>query len=184
MQSSRQSGLAAAGDLALPTGVITLVFTDVEGSTRLLRELGPRFGALLATHHEIVRGELEASGGAVVRSEGDSFFCAFADPSDAVRACLNVQLRLGRTEWPEGAEFRVRIGLHTGPVEMGGEDYIGLAVHQAARVSDAAHGGQIVVSESTLQLLGEDLPSEVSFVRLGAYRLKDFREPMSLHQVC
>ncbi|HEX8958806.1 MAG TPA: adenylate/guanylate cyclase domain-containing protein [Solirubrobacterales bacterium] len=168
----------------LPTGVLTLVFTDVEGSTRLLRELGPRYGALLAAHNEIVRGELEAAGGTVVRSEGDSFFCAFTDPDGALRACLNVQLRLASHGWPDGAEFKVRIGLHTGTVQAGGEDYVGLAVHQAARVSDAAHGGQTLLSQATRRLLGEELPAQVSLERLGAYRLKDFREPTELFQVC
>jgi predicted ATPase/class 3 adenylate cyclase len=189
MQASRLSGVARAGRdrvqaLELPTGVVTLVFTDVEGSTRLLRDLGPRFGALLATHHDIVRGQLEAAGGTVVRSEGDSFFCAFEEPRNALIACLNVQLRLANCDWPDGAEFKVRIGMHTGPVEVGGEDYIGLAVHQAARVSDAAHGGQTVLSETTCRLLADTLPDGVSFARLGAYRLKDFREPMPLYQLC
>jgi predicted ATPase/class 3 adenylate cyclase len=167
----------------LPTGVVTLVFTDIEGSTRLLRQLGPRYAELLSVHNQICRSAFLSRGGTVIRSEGDSYFCSFEDPTQAVAACLNAQLRLRRFGWPEGAEFRVRMGLHTGPVERGGEDYIGLAVHQAARVSDAAHGGQIIFSDATRQMLAEQLPDDLSFTTLGAYRLKDFQEPTLLYQV-
>jgi predicted ATPase/class 3 adenylate cyclase len=169
--------------LDLPSGVVTLVFTDVEGSTRLLRRLGSGFGDLLEAHNEIVRRSVADHGGVVVRGEGDSFFCAFADPNAAITACRDAQLRLSRFDWPPDAEFKVRIGLHTGPVEIGGEDYIGLSVHQAARVGDAAHGGQVVLSEATRQLLDDHLLDGTSFTRLGCYRLKDFAEPTVIYQL-
>src|SRR5579871_4544438 len=107
MHASRLSGAAQAGgdrvrSLELPTGVVTLVFTDVEGSTRLLRELGPRYGAMLGSHNEIIRAEMEGAGGTIVRIEGDSFFCAFEDAAAALNACVNVQTRLGQFEWPAG----------------------------------------------------------------------------------
>ncbi len=187
MQPRHVRGGTAAGHRAprldLPSGVVTLVFTDVEGSTRLLRSLGPRFGELLATHNEIIRASVGRHGGTVIRSEGDAFFCAFSDPCAAACACLEAQLELARFAWPPGAEFRVRMGLHTGPVELGGDDYIGLAVHQAARVGAAAHGGQVVLSEGTRRLLEDRAPEGARFTRLGTYRLKDFSEPIVIHQL-
>src|SRR5579859_4442817 len=167
----------------LPRGVVTLVFTDVEGSTRLLRLLGPGYGEYLDAHNDIIRSRFAAHGGTIVRSEGDSFFCAFIDPVAAVAACLDAQLALLAFTWPAEAGFKVRMGAHTGPVETGGEDYIGLAVHQAARVSDAAHGGQVLISEATRQLVGDTLPPGAALTRLGRYRLKDFRDPTLLFQL-
>ena len=167
----------------LPTGVVTLVFTDVEGSTALLRRLGPRYAELLDTHNEIVTRSVIERGGTVIRGEGDAFFCAFEDPVRAVEACLAAQLRLSDYIWPQAGEFRIRIGLHTGPVELGGEDYVGLAVHQAARVGTAAHGGQVILSETTRQLLDDRLSPEISFTRLGCYQLKDFPEPTVIYQL-
>ena len=122
-------------------------------------------------------------GGTVIRGEGDAFFCAFVDPGRAVEACLQAQLRLSDYVWPPDGEFRIRIGLHTGQVELGGEDYVGLAVHQAARVGTAAHGGQVILSEATRQLLGDRLSPEISFNRLGCYQLKDFPEPTVIYQL-
>jgi predicted ATPase/class 3 adenylate cyclase len=181
---SRATGSAQRGRRAtLPTGVVTLVFTDVEGSTALLRRLGPRYAELLDIHNEIVTSSVIERGGTVVRGEGDAFFCAFVDPVRAVEACLAAQLRLSDYTWPPDGDFRVRIGVHTGQVELGGEDYVGLAVHQAARVGAAAHGGQVTLSEATRQLLGDRLPPEISFSRQGCYQLKDFPEPTVIYQV-
>ncbi len=173
----------AARTVGLPSGVVTLVFTDVEGSTRLLRSLGGQFAELLTAHNEIIRASVARYGGAVIRSEGDAFFCAFSDPCAALSACLEAQLGLVGFAWPAGAEFRVRMGLHTGPVDLGGDDYIGLAVHQAARVGAAAHGGQVVLSEGTRQLLEDRAPDGAGFTRLGTYRLKDFSDPTVIYQL-
>ena len=168
----------------LPAGLITFLFTDVEGSTRLNRTLG--YGAyeeLLAAHHAIIRAAVGGQGGVEVRTEGDGFFCVFADASAALAACLAAQLAVRAHPWPAAAEVRVRMGVHTGEAEPGGDDYIALAVNQAARVVAAAHGGQVLVSDATRLLVGERLPAEASLQPLGRYRLKDFSEPVLLHQL-
>jgi predicted ATPase/class 3 adenylate cyclase len=161
--------------------VVTLVFTDVEGSTALLRRLGGGYRDLLNAHNAIVVSAVRDHGGAVVRGEGDAFFCAFADPCAAVQACVQAQVRLASYDWPEGGEFRIRIGLHTGSVELGGDDYVGLAVHQASRVGTAAHGGQVILTQTTRDLVGE--LDGVSFTRLGSYQLKDFPDSTVLYQL-
>ena len=122
-------------------------------------------------------------GGTEVRTEGDAFFCAFSNPSQALAACLEAQRALCAYPWPDGAELRTRMGLHTGEAEPVEDDYVALSVHQAARVCDAGHGGQVVVSEATRLFLGERLPPETSLRPLGQYRLKDFPDPTTLYQL-
>jgi predicted ATPase/class 3 adenylate cyclase len=169
---------------ALPAGVVTFLFTDVEGSTRLLRTAGERFAEQLEAHNGIIRTAISAHGGHEVRTGGDSFFCAFPDPARALATCLGAQLALRKHPWPAGMEIRVRMGLHTGQAQLGGDDYISLAVHQAARVADAAHGGQVLVSEATRLLVAETLPAGATLQLLGGYRLKDFPGPTQLYQLC
>jgi predicted ATPase/class 3 adenylate cyclase len=167
----------------LPTGTITFMFTDIEGSTRLLEALGQdAFGRSLEAHHEILRRAV-ANGGVVVRTIGDAFFVVFTDAPAAVAAAATAQLLLDEFEWPNDAELSVRMGLHTGSAVLGGDDYVGLDVHRAARIADAGHGGQVLLSDATAALAGAALPEGVSVRSLGAHRLKDLSEAVPLHQL-
>jgi class 3 adenylate cyclase len=168
----------------LPSGILTFVFTDVEGSTRLLRQLGDGYGSLMAEHRHLLREAFSKRGGHEVDAQGDSFFVAFTRPRDAVLAAVAAQRSLLVHPWPLGVVLRVRIGVHTGPAELSGERYIGLSVHRAARICAAGHGGQILVSQATVALIedaAEGLP-EVDFRDLGEQRLKDFERPVRVHQ--
>jgi len=167
----------------LPTGTVTFLFTDIEGSTRLLEDLGDRYQAVNEDHLAIVGGAIADGGGTVVRTEGDAFFAVFTGAHDAVAAAVAAQARLDSHPWPDGVALRVRIGLHTGVGTLGGEDYVGLDVHRAARLADAAHGGQIVVSESTHALVREDLPGEIGFLDLGVHKFRDLSRTEQVYQV-
>ncbi len=167
----------------LPTGTVTFLFTDIEGSTRLLEELGDRYHSVNEDHLTLVGGAITGAGGTVVRTEGDAFFAVFSSAIDAVGAAVEAQLRLGSHAWPDAVVLKVRMGLHTGLGTLGGEDYVGLDVHRAARLADAAHGGQIVVAESTHALVREDLSEQISFLDLGAHKLKDLSRTEPVYQV-
>jgi class 3 adenylate cyclase len=166
-----------------PTGTVTLLFTDIEGSTLLLRKLADRYGEALTTHRTLLRSAFEASGGHEIDTQGDSFFIAFASVRDALEAAVAAQRALGREEWPCDAEVRVRMGIHTGEPAVGDEGYLGLDVHRAARISSAAHGGQILLSQSTRELAGDVLPSGTQLEGLGEHRLKDLPRPERLFQL-
>lgn len=169
---------------ALPAGVVTFVFTDIEGSTGLVRDNADAYAVALADHQAIVRAALRANGGAEVRTEGDAFFAAFAVPSAAVAACVDAQLALRRHDWPDGIDLRVRMGLHTGDATPTTDrDYVALAVHEAARVVAAANGGQVLVTQAVCDLAGGHLPDGVTLKPLGSFRLKDFDEPAPILQV-
>jgi class 3 adenylate cyclase len=167
----------------LPSGTVTFLFTDIEGSTRLLRRLGERYVELVGRHDRLVRAACAGHGGREINTQGDAFFVAFVRAGDAVAAAVGVQRALAAERWPEGASVRVRMGLHTGEPVIGGENYVGLAVHRAARICAVGHGGQILLSSATRELLEDDLRSEVSFRDLGEWRLKDFDRPEHLFQV-
>ncbi len=168
----------------LPTGTVTFLFTDVEGSTRLLGRLGSdRYAATLALHHRLLRAAFAAHGGVEITNQGDGFFAAFRSAGDGVAAAAAVQRNLAAQEWAEGEEVRVRIGVHTGEPLVSGEDYVGIDVHRAARISASAHGGQVVLSQTTADLLGERLPPGVSVRTLGERRLKDLTRPQRLYQL-
>ena len=171
--------------MVLPAGLVTFVFTDVEGSTRLLRELGHRYQGLLEAHFAILREAFESAGGAVIRTEGDMLFVAFASAADAVGACVQAQRDLIAYPWPTDGELRVRMGLHTGDAIPIRGDYSALAVNQAARVSDAAHGGQILLSAETGALVEADggLPPLAELRLLGVFWLKGFPNPEPLVQL-
>src|SRR5215211_8444094 len=168
---------------ALPTGTVTFLFTDIEGSTRLLQELGDRYAAVRDRHAAIVRQAVEAGGGVEVSTEGDYFFVAFPSPVGAVRAAVAAQRGLAAHDWPAGFPVRVRMGLHTGEGVLGGDNYVGLDVNRAARIAAAGHGGQVLVSEATRGLVAHALPEGVSFRDLGAHRLKDIALPEHLHDL-
>jgi predicted ATPase/class 3 adenylate cyclase len=162
-----------------PSGTVTLLFSDIEGSTRLLRRSGEAYAGLLAEHRRLLREAFERFGGHVLDSEGDAFFVAFASADDAASAAAEAQTALAGYEWPGEHEIRVRMGLHTGEPRAVDGRYIGLDVHQAARVMAAGHGGQVVVSESTRVLLDE----RVALRDLGSHRLKDFSGAQRLFQL-
>jgi predicted ATPase/class 3 adenylate cyclase/Flp pilus assembly protein TadD len=167
----------------LPTETVTFVFTDIEASTLLLTELGSRYAEVLRDHGRIVRQALEREGGAEIGTEGDSFFAVFASAAAAVRAVIETQRALAGHRWPEDAEVRVRMGLHTGEGTRVGDGYVGLDVHRAARIGDAGHGGQILLSQATATLVQHSLPDGVGLVDLGEHRLKDLPGPERLFQL-
>ena len=163
---------------ALPAGTLTFVFTDIEGSTRLVRELGEaRFNAVLEAHGRLVGGAFDAAGGHRVRMEGDSFFYVFERASATVAAVVAAQRALAGHTFPDGAVIRVRMGLHTGEARLGsaatGADYVGYDVHRAARIASAGHGGQVLLSEPSTLLVRDALPTGVTLRDLGEHRFKD-----------
>lgn len=167
----------------LPAGRVTFLFTDIEGSTALFRRLGDDYARLLEAHRRLVREAVQRKGGVELGTEGDSFFVVFVDAKSAVEACLDAQLTLVHHDWPEDSPIRVRMGIHTGEATPTGEDYIAMAVHQAARVQSAAHGGQVLLTQEVLEAAGE-LPRELTVRDLGFHTLKDFPSPVSLYQLC
>src|SRR5437667_2314157 len=155
----------------LPRGTVTFLFTDIEGSTQLLRELGDRYTAVLAEHRRVVREALDARGGVEVDTQGDAFFYAFRGAHEAVEAAAAAQASL-RT-----GPVRVRMGVHTGTPELTDEGYVGLDVHLGARIAAAGHGGQVLVSKAARELV------EIELRDLGEHRLKDFTEPVWIFQL-
>jgi predicted ATPase/class 3 adenylate cyclase len=168
---------------ALPSGTVTLLFTDIEGSTRLLQDLGAAYPGLLETHGRILREAIAAGAGVEVSTEGDSFLAVFATPEGALRAAVQAQQSLAAADWPEGRQVRVRMGIHTGAVELIGRNYVGLDVHRAARIGAAGHGGQVLVSDATRALIEPELPPDVGLRDLGRHRLKDLEHPERLYQL-
>jgi predicted ATPase/class 3 adenylate cyclase len=156
----------------LPTGTVTFLFSDIEGSTRLLQELGGGYVAVQDAYAAIVRQAVD-KGGVEVSTEGDSFFVAFPSPARAVEAAVAAQRGLAAHQWPMEAPMRVRMGLHTGEGILGGDDYVGIDVHRAARIAAAGHGGQVLVSATTRSLVRHALPQGVAVRDLGRHRLKD-----------
>jgi len=162
---------------APPVGTIAMLFTDIASSTELARGLGPAWQDVLATHHAIVGGAIEAEGGWIDGTEGDAFFATFADPAAAGRAATAAQRELAAHPWPaQAGPLNVRMGLHVGHVERAATGYVGLEVHRAARIAAAAHGGQLLLSDVAARMLSGTVLSE----SLGAHRLKDFPQPETL----
>jgi class 3 adenylate cyclase len=157
----------------LPGGTVTFLFTDIEGSTRLLQELGDAYGEVVRDHRRILRDHLGEKGGTEVDTQGDAFFYSFPRARDAVGGAVAAQRALADHAWPDEKEVRVRMGIHTGEPSVGDEGYLGLDVVRAARICSAGHGGQILLSETTRALLGNDLPDGVAVVDLGQQHLKD-----------
>jgi YVTN family beta-propeller protein len=168
----------------LPSGVVTFLFTDIEGSTRLVKQLRESYGEVLAEHQHLLRAAFAKHGGHEIDTQGDSFFVVFPRARDAVLAAAEGQLALLSHRWPDGADVRVRMGIHTGQAVASEGRYTGLAVHRAARIGAAGHGGQVLVSQATQTLLeDEEEELHVSFRDLGAQRLKDLDRPVLLYQV-
>jgi class 3 adenylate cyclase len=160
----------------------TMLFTDVEGSTRLAQALGDAWPAVLATHRRLIRNEVEQAGGTVETTEGDSFFATFPAPTAAVHVALAVQRGLRSQPWPEtlGGDLRVRMGIHTGPAQYTDGHWVGVEVHRAARIANAANGGQVIVSDPIREMLGDGAVCE----DLGRHRLKDFSGAERLFHLC
>jgi predicted ATPase/class 3 adenylate cyclase len=167
----------------LPTGTVTFLFTDIQGSTRLLQRLGDGYRSVQDRHAEILRRAIAAGGGHEVRTEGDAFFVAFDSAGGSVRAAVAAQLELAEHPWPAGVDLRVRAGLHTGEGVLGGDDYLGLDVNRAARIAAVAHGGQVLLSASTHTLVEHDLPDGVRLRDVGRHRLKDLAHPEHLYEL-
>jgi class 3 adenylate cyclase len=161
----------------LPAGTVTFVFTDLEGSTALVKQLGDDYGEVLSQHRRIVRDVFGGAGGTEIDTQGDAFFYAFPRAREAVGASVEVQRRHASAEWPSGVQVRVRIGLHTGEPAVGAEGYHGLDVVRAARICTVARGGNVLLSETTKALIGSSLPDGVSVFPLGERQLKGIDEP-------
>jgi predicted ATPase/class 3 adenylate cyclase len=178
MEESVAARLPAAAS-GLPSGTVTFLFTDIEGSTNLLTNLGAKWPATLSRHHAIVRRAIAAYAGQEVHTEGDAFFVVFRSAAGAVGAAIAATRDLEMETWPTGHRVRVRMGLHTGIGELSEGDYVGLDVHRAARVAAAGHGGQVLLTDATRALVGA-LPSGVTLRDYGEHRLKDLPDPEHL----
>jgi predicted ATPase/serine/threonine protein kinase/DNA-binding CsgD family transcriptional regulator len=166
-----------------PTGTVTLLFTEIEGSPHLLQQLGDRYGSLLAEYRHLLQASFQEWNGYEVESRGDAISAAFARATDAVVAAVEVQRALAAHPWPEGVAVHARMGLHTGEPTLTSEGYVGLDVHRAARIMSAGHGGQVLLSQTTAHLVEQDLPDDVNLCDLGEYRLKDLGRPKRLFQL-
>jgi predicted ATPase/class 3 adenylate cyclase len=164
-------------------GTVTLLFTDMEGSTRLLQQLGERYTDLLEGYRQLLRIAFQRWNGHEVDTQGDAFFVAFARATDAISGAVAAQRTLASHYWPEGVVVRVRMGIHTGEPTLTSEGYTGLDVHHAARIMSAGHGGQVLLSQTTSALVEHDLPTGVSLRDLGAHRLKDLQQKSHLYQL-
>src|SRR5512141_973062 len=167
----------------LPTGTVTFLRTDVEGSMSLARTLGVRWDEVNATHLDLIRRAVDAHGGVCVRTEGDAFFGVFPEAGAAVAAAIDAQRALAAHEWPADGAVRVRMGLHSGEAHLAGDDYGGFEVNRAARVAAAGHGGQVVLSEPTRLLAEAVLTDGVDVRDLGRHVLRDVPAPERLFQL-
>jgi class 3 adenylate cyclase len=168
----------------LPTGTVTFLFTDIEGSTRLLQALGPEtYRCTQDRQAEILRQAITGGGGTEVGTEGDAFFAVFPTATGALAAAVAAQRELAAASWPLGFPLRVRMGLHTGEGRRGGDSYLGIDVNRAARIAAAGHGGQVLVSDTTRGLVEHDLPEGVALRDLGRHRLKDIEHPEHLNDL-
>ncbi len=160
----------------LHTGTVTFLFTDIERSTQLLNELGDDYGELVRDHRQIVREATARTGGVEVDTQGDAFFLSFPRARDAVVAAAQAQRSLGAHAWPQDVDVKVRMGLHTGEPTVGDEGYLGLDVIRGARICGAAHGGQVLLSDTTRAVLGKTLPDGLEVRDLGNAVLKDLED--------
>jgi class 3 adenylate cyclase len=167
----------------LPTGTVTLLFTDVDRSTELVKRLGERYGKALTKHHELVRSGFTESDGIEIDTQGDAFFVVFDRASDAVSAAVAIQRALAAYPWPDNTPVSVRMGLHTGEPYLSEDRYVGLAVHRAARICTAAHGGQVLLSGSTAAVVEDVAIRGVSLRDLGEHELKDIERPERIFQL-
>jgi predicted ATPase/class 3 adenylate cyclase len=167
-----------------PTGLVTCLFSDIEGSTRIELALGTGpYRDVRERHRELLRSAFRAHSGHEQSTEGDSFFVIFRRVGDAVRAAIDAQRAIAAESWPEEGSVRVRMGLHTGEIESVGDDVIGYAINRTARIAGVAHGGQVLLSDTTRAVVADELPEGATLRDLGVHRLKDLREPEPLVQL-
>src|SRR3954454_7138522 len=167
----------------LPTGTVTFLFSDIEGSTRLLKALGrERYGEILRRHNEILRNAFLAHEGVEIDRQGDAFFFVFRSAGSAVAAAVAAQRSMESSAWPEDGRVRVRIGVHTGEPSVTSDGYVGFAVHQAARLGDLGHGGQILLSRTTAALVEHELPVDIGVLDLGETKLPGLDRPEAVFQ--
>ncbi len=175
---------ATMAERVLPTGTITFLFSDIVGSTRLVADLGPMvFRDVLEQHNRALRTAFGEHGGVERGTQGDSFLVMFRDAPSALAAAADAQRALAAAAWPDGADVRVRMGVHTGIGTLGGDDYVGLDVHRAARIAAAAHGGQVLVSDATRALAETALGPGLRLIGLGEHTLRDIGRPEPLYQL-
>jgi class 3 adenylate cyclase/DNA-binding NarL/FixJ family response regulator len=174
----------AQGAPSLPTGTVTFLFSDIEGSTRLLKQLGrERYGEVLRQHNEVLRSAFGTHEGIEIDRQGDAFFFVFRSAGTAIAAAVAAQRAMAEIDWPDDGRVRVRIGLHTGEASVNGEGYVGFAVHQAARLGDLGHGGQVLCSRTTAALVEHELPTDVRIRDLGETKLPGLDRPEPVFQV-
>ena len=168
----------------LPEGTVSFLFSDIEGSTRLLKQLGrERYGEILRRHNDVLRRAFADHGGIEIDRQGDAFFFVFRSAGAAVAAAVAAQRAMADAEWPDDGRVRVRIGLHTGEASISGDSYVGFAVHQAARLGDLGHGGQILASRTTAALVEHELPPELRVRDLGETRMPGLDRPEAIFQI-
>jgi class 3 adenylate cyclase len=183
-QSERERGVKQAKTpMALPSGFVTMMMTDIEESTALVHRLGDGYGELIDSVRSILRESAIRGGGIVVETRADEFFAVFTEPGAALDAAIAIQRDLRARSWDGGLTVRVRIGIHSGEPTVTDANYIGMDVHAAARICAAAHGGQIVVSSATRQAAMRTTQTVIRYRSLGAHRLRGIPEPMTLFQV-
>ena len=180
---TRREPEAAQRTRPLPRGVVTFLFSDIVGSTPLLERHRAVFGSIIARHHDLLDGIVQERGGVVFETVGDAVYAAFERPADAVAAAVAIQRGMDDEPWGFGEPVRVRIAVHSGPVEVRGRHYFGPALFECARIQALAHGSQTIASSTTAALAGRDLPDGVDLRDLGRQRLKDLEEPVGIVQV-
>ncbi len=165
------------------TASFILFYTDIEGSTQIAKSLGQDYAVLLDKHNEIITSEIMKFGGRIIDRTGDGFFIIFENPVSALKAAANVQLGFQNISWFFSVDLKVRIALHFGQIYPVGDLYTGLEIHRVSRICNSCHGGQILISGQLIEKLEETLPENFSINVLGNYRLRDFDEPIELHQL-
>jgi class 3 adenylate cyclase len=181
MEENRTS--TAPGARPLPEGTVTFVFTDIEGSTNILRRLRGRYGEMIAEHARLIRDEVARTNGWEIDTQGDAFFCVFGRAGDAVSFAVSVQRAIMAHDWPEGVALRVRIAIHTGEPALADRRYFGLDVHRTARLCATARGGEVLLSDLAASLVREQLPQDVALIERGVVELKDFPDPTPVYEL-
>jgi class 3 adenylate cyclase len=181
--ASERASSTRHGPTMLPSGFVTLLMMDVEGSTAIVQDLGTEYSRLIDELWSALRSCANASGGHEVEARADEFFAAFASPRDAVDAAIAVQRALPERDWPGGADVRVRIGIHSGYPTSTPSNYVGIDVNTTSRICALGHGGQIVVSANTREAVKTSAPIGIRFRALGSYQLRGVTTPVALFQV-
>ena len=183
LESERKLGATSPESAALPSGLVTLLFTDIEGSTHLLHQLGDGYAEVLAGVRETIKDSVLAAGGRQVEVRADETFSVFERVDAALEAAVTLQRVLGERAWPEGHNVRVRVGIHTGDITMTSSGYIGLPVHAASRLCSAGHGGQILLSGQAAEEAVGSPDDDVRLRSLGSHQLRGLPRPEEIFEV-